>query len=111
MRRRNLFRMFAFCAVGIGPSYGQSFDEAQSLLKTYCQSCHSEKSPAAGFSVAQLSTPKSFNDQADRWARVGVRVRNSEMPPLGAPAPTAEQREVFAKFIDQSLHSQACSAG
>src|SRR5580698_7357877 len=111
MRRHNLFRALAFCALGVGSSSGQSFDEAQSLLKTYCQSCHSEKSPGAGFSVTQLSTPASFHDQADRWARVGVRVRNSEMPPRGAPAPAADQREVFAKFIDESLHAQACSAG
>src|SRR5580700_8678343 len=111
MRRQNLFRTFVFTTIGIGSSYGQSFDEAQSLLKTYCQSCHSEKSPAAGFTVTQLSTPASFNDQADRWARVAFRVRNSEMPPSGAPAPTADQREVFAKFIDESLHARACSAG
>src|ERR1700722_17487403 len=111
MRRRNLFHALAVCAVGIGLSYGQSFDEAQALLKTYCKSCHSEKSPAAGMSVTQLDRPATFNDWADQWARVAFRVRNGEMPPRGAPAPSADQREVFAKFIDESLHASACAAG
>src|ERR1700729_125671 len=111
MQRGNLFCRIAVVATGVVCCYGQSFDEAQSLLKTYCQSCHSQKSPAAGFSVTQLGAPASLSDQTDKWARVAFRVRNSEMPPLGAPAPTADQREVFAKFVDESLHARACSAG
>src|ERR1700722_4187131 len=109
MQRGNLFCRIAVVATGVVCCYGQSFDEAQSLLKTYCQSCHSEKSPAAGFSVTQLGTPATFNSQADRWGRVALRVRNSEMPPRGAAAPAADQREVFAQFIDESLHATACT--
>src|SRR6202167_2215324 len=111
MQTGNLFCRMAVLAAGAGLCYGQSFDDAQLLLRTYCQACHSEKSPMAGFSVTQLSAHASFGDQADRWARVAFRVRNSEMPPKGAPAPALDQREGFAKWIDESLHAKVCAAG
>jgi len=111
MQTGNLFCRMAVLAAGAGLCYGQSFDDAQLLLRTYCQACHSEKSPTAGFSVTQLSAHASFGDQADRWARVAFRVRNSEMPPKGAPAPALDQREGFAKWIDESLHAKVCAAG
>jgi hypothetical protein len=111
MQRGSLFCKIAALALGVGPSYGQSLDDAQLLLKTYCQACHSEKTPMAGFSVTQLGAPASLNDRADRWARVALRVRNGEMPPRGAPAPAPDQREGFAKWIGESLHAKVCAAG
>jgi hypothetical protein len=111
MQRRKAILYAAASAWFATHAGGQSFPDSQAFLKTYCQSCHSGKSPAAGFHIDQLSAPASFNDQADRWSRVASRVRNSEMPPRGAPAPALEQREVFAKWIDESLHAQTCTAG
>ncbi len=88
-----------------------SFDGAQAFLKSNCAACHSGKAGGSGFSVAQVSTPASFHDQADRWMRIATRVRNSEMPPLGAPGPTLDSREAFIKLVDDALHVEACGGG
>ncbi len=87
-----------------------SFEGAQAFLKTNCAACHSGKG-AAGFSVAQVSAPGSIHDQAEKWMRVATRVRNSEMPPIGAKGPTLDQREAFIQWVDGALHAEACGGG
>jgi hypothetical protein len=87
-----------------------NFDDGQAFLKSYCASCHSAKG-AAGFGVGQVATPASLREQGDRWTRIAMRVRNSEMPPRGAPGPDLDQREAFLHYVDGALHAEACSAG
>jgi Protein of unknown function (DUF1588)/Protein of unknown function (DUF1592)/Protein of unknown function (DUF1585)/Protein of unknown function (DUF1587)/Protein of unknown function (DUF1595) len=94
------------------PLYGYTFDEAQAFLNTYCRSCHSGKSPVAGFNVTEVSAAPSLGDRADRWTRIALRLRNNEMPPpRSLPAPPLDEREHFVKWIDESLHAEACAAG
>jgi len=94
------------------PLLAYTFDEAQGFLNTYCQSCHSGKSPAAGFNLADVNAMPSLGRKADQWTRIAARVRNSEMPPpKTTPAPSLDQRETFVKWIDESLHAEACPAG
>jgi hypothetical protein len=98
MRLSSLFLLLA-----LSPLYGYSSADSQVFLKTYCESCHSGKSPAAGLNVNQIAP--------DRWNSIALRVRNSEMPPKGAPAPTLDLREAFVKSVDDSLHAEACASG
>ena len=109
------FMAIALGFVTVGPvraSAGEfTFDRTQSLLKTYCASCHSGKSPAAGFNVSQIATEASLVDQAERWTRIANRVRNGEMPPRGLPAPALDDKEALLHWISDSLHSAACSKG
>jgi len=106
MRRSALIGLLA-----VGAAHALSFDDAQAFLKSNCTGCHAGKAGAAGFSVAQVSAPASIHEQADRWMRIATRVRNSEMPPLGAPSPALTQREEFIKWVDGALHTDACGAG
>ena len=92
-------RLAAVCGVAaivsLNASAGDfSFDRTESFLNTYCGTCHSGKTPAAGFNISRISTETSLADQADRWTRVANRVKNGEMPPRGYPAPpsTTERR-------------------
>ncbi|HVW86839.1 MAG TPA: DUF1587 domain-containing protein, partial [Bryobacteraceae bacterium] len=101
--------LFAALAPALSASY--TFNDAQSFLKTYCQACHSGKSPAAGFNLAQIAAPASLHDQADRWTHLATRVRNSEMPPRNVPGPVLKAREDFIGWIDGALHAEACSSG
>ncbi len=102
---------FAFVGVASSASLPDSFEGAQSFLQANCAACHSGKSGAAGFRLADVSTPASLHDQADRWMRVALRVRNSEMPPVGAPAPGLDSREAFIHWVDGALHTEACRGG
>ena len=42
---------------------------------------------------------------------LALRVRNGEMPPKGAPAPPADQREQFTNWVTASVREAACAAG
>ncbi len=90
-------------ALALSPSNGYTSAASQLFLMTDCESCHSGKSPAAGLNVDHISQ--------DRWTSISLRVRNSEMPPKGAPAPKLEAREAFIKWVDDSIHTEACASG
>lgn len=78
-------------------------DTQHTFLKTYCTSCHSGKSPAAGLSTVE--------PRLEQWMKISQRVRNSEMPPKGAPTPALNEREAFIKAVDDSLHAEVCATG
>ncbi len=78
------------------------FDSARPFLAKYCEGCHSGTKPAGSLNIEKIPP--------DAWTRIATRVRNSEMPPKGVPAPTTEAREAFVKTIDAAIHAQACSA-
>jgi hypothetical protein len=88
-----------------------SFHNTQTFLRTYCQNCHQAKSPTGGFRLEQISTPASLQTEARRWAALSTRVRNREMPPKGAPAPTMDQVEQFTAWVETNVRSAVCSAG
>src|SRR5437899_1872153 len=89
---------------------GYSFESAQDFLSAYCKTCHQGKSPAGGFDVRQVSTPASLADER-RWTSLSSRVRLSEMPPKGSPAPDLDLREEFIHWVGAALRSQACANG
>jgi hypothetical protein len=94
------------------PLSGYTFDAAQAFLSKHCQACHSGKSPAAGFNLSEVTSTPTFGNRADRWTRIASRVRNGEMPPpKTAPAPSAVDRDAFVQWIDDTLHTEACSNG
>ncbi len=82
-----------------------SVESVRPFLKQYCQGCHAGAKPAGGVS---LENPDS---KSDVWSRVVTRVRNSEMPPRGAPAPSLDAREAFVKNVDAAIHSGTCATG
>jgi hypothetical protein len=102
------FLIFGAVCAAAAPA---GFDDAQSLLKQYCASCHGDQSPAAGFRISDIAGAESLKDQAYRWGRLNARVRNSEMPPRGAPGPALDRREAFVKWVEDALHAEACATG
>jgi len=88
-----------------------SLDRGAHFITTYCAPCHSGKSPAGNFRAAVLAHQTSFHDNAETWSKVIFRVRNSEMPPKGMPAPSADEREEFSNWAQGALHVEACAAG
>ena len=88
-----------------------SFESAQSLLTANCSKCHQGKASIAGFNLAKYPTAASITGDYQKWATVLARVRSREMPPKGSPAPTVEQREEFAGWLEQTLRTAACTSG
>ncbi len=98
----------ASAALAQGPT---SFAESQAFLKTYCQKCHEGKTAVGGFKLERMATQESLGVEAHKWTSAGSRVRNGEMPPKGSPAPTIEEREAFAQWVETALHQHACADG
>src|SRR5262245_31038974 len=88
-----------------------SFDQAQQFLKQYCQTCHQGTAPAGKFAIQQIAAASSIASAAERWNKVALRVRTGEMPPKGAPAPPADQREQFTSWVMATIRASACSTG
>ncbi|WP_031498662.1 DUF1588 domain-containing protein [Bryobacter aggregatus] len=87
------------------------FEEGQALLQTYCQGCHTGKTPAGGFHLDRVKDTASFLANSHSWVRLRTRIENGDMPPRGLPAPSAALRERFANWVDTTLHTEACAAG
>jgi hypothetical protein len=91
------------------PTY--TYDNAHEFLKTYCVTCHGGKTGTGGLSEAQFSSYAALQQNPRKWESMLTRVRNSEMPPRGAPAPPIESREAFTNWVSSALITEACSAG
>jgi hypothetical protein len=87
------------------------FTEGQIFLQTYCKSCHQGQSPAGGLDMQRVSAPASFVTDLSTWSGLISRVKNKEMPPAGAPAPSLASRENFTAWAETALHAQTCAGG
>jgi hypothetical protein len=110
MRALYLTAVIPFLVSG-APAPEFRFEQAQGFLKTYCVSCHQGPKPSAGFLVTNLNTMDSMMAEPRRWSRMLTRVRDNEMPPKGAPAPSTEAREAFAGFVESTMKTAACADG
>jgi hypothetical protein len=88
-----------------------SFQDSQTFLNSYCRSCHEGNAPAGGFHVERVNAPASLKTHSQKWISLATRVRNSEMPPKGAPAPAYELRERLTDWVQSALRSEACASG
>src|SRR6266568_3654586 len=94
-----------------GPATAASFDSVQSTLRTYCVACHQGKTAAAKVDLTAYLTSDSVVKARPTWSRVLARVRGSDMPPKGSPAPGIEEREKFVSWVDGVLRQAACAEG
>jgi hypothetical protein len=61
--------------------------------------------------MTRVATAETLSTHPEHWTTVINRVKNGEMPPKGAPAPTLDQREAFVDWAEASLRTAACKVG
>jgi hypothetical protein len=108
------FVQLTFCAVAVAQPQSPmplNFDGAKGLLNTYCGACHAGESAIAGFNLDQAADEASLLSRPQRWSSAARRVRDREMPPRGQPAPTPDEREALADWIDGTLRAGVCAVG
>jgi hypothetical protein len=96
---------------GQAPQPEYSFSDAERSLKNYCVTCHHGSTPAGHLDLTRYTAPDSISQQSEVWSRIYQRVREGSMPPKGLPAPTADQREQLAGWIEKTLQGTICEAG
>ena len=89
----------------------QPFAQTQGFLKGYCVACHQGAKPSGGFNAAKLTTLQTMMEEPRKWSRMLARVRDNEMPPKGAPAPSMEKREAFTAYVEETMKTAACADG
>ena len=98
-------------ALGVLPLFAQAPNDIQAIVTHYCSACHQGKSPAGGLNLPALVSSKAPADDPQTWSKIASRVRNSEMPPKGMPAPTFGEHEKLVTWIDSALKVAACVNG
>ncbi|MEZ6051967.1 MAG: DUF1592 domain-containing protein [Planctomycetaceae bacterium] len=76
--------------------------DVQPLLKTYCVRCHNANEMESGVRVDHLDG--TFPDRnLALWKGIRRQLVSESMPPEDEIQPTAQQRKLFADWIEQSL--------
>lgn len=102
--------IFAF-VLPIAAQQGYDFAQAQAFLNTSCKACHFGKGAVGGFDVTKFVAAEPMLAQQREWSRAVLRVKNGEMPPKGAPAPTLVAKEHFTRWVEASIRREACADG
>jgi hypothetical protein len=83
-----------------GAPNNKPFDQVvQPVLRQNCVFCHNNKMASGGLSVEQFRDAGSIAGQRPAWERMIAKVRSGEMPPKGAPQPSAEKRQALINYV------------
>jgi mono/diheme cytochrome c family protein len=82
--------------------------DASAVIKTYCVTCHGDKTRSGGLSLEGADLTNIPNG-AETWEKVIRKVRAGMMPPPGARRPEAPQLDAFAGFLETSLDRAAAA--
>lgn len=81
-------------------------DGHAAVVKTYCVTCHNEKTRNGGLSLENAN----FADipaAAEMWEKVIRKVRAGMMPPPNMPRPEAARLDAFATYLETSIDRAA----
>jgi Protein of unknown function (DUF1592)/Protein of unknown function (DUF1588)/Protein of unknown function (DUF1585)/Protein of unknown function (DUF1587)/Protein of unknown function (DUF1595)/Planctomycete cytochrome C len=84
------------------PLGAQSQPSYQTVLDTYCVTCHNQKLRTAGLALdtVDLTQPAA---NPELWERVIAKLRAGSMPPAGRPRPDASTYHGFATFLETEI--------
>ena len=78
----------------------------QALIKTYCVSCHNERTKTAGLAL-DATDLNDIPAHADVWEKVVRKVRAGMMPPPGMPRPDDAVRRAMVTSLTGTLDRAA----
>jgi hypothetical protein len=79
---------------------------AQSLVTTYCLTCHNARLKTGGLALDGLDTAR-LGDDAETWEKVVKKVRAGVMPPQGVRRPEPHALQQFVTFVEDGLDRHA----
>jgi mono/diheme cytochrome c family protein len=77
-----------------------------SLLRTYCVRCHSQRLHIADLSLEGVD-PAAVGRDAAVWEKVVRKLHMGAMPPPGAPRPDQPATDAFVKAVEEALDREA----
>ncbi|HLX45425.1 MAG TPA: DUF1592 domain-containing protein [Bryobacteraceae bacterium] len=93
---------FASCA------FAAPFEEAglHAFVKAHCNACHNEKVSLGGVNLSSYTDAKTFVENRGVWERVLTKLQAGEMPPPGAPKPSASDVAAVTGWLDSEFSRQ-----
>ena len=73
------------------------------FIDRYCASCHDQSTQKSGLNLTALAEDYTERASFATWVKVHDRVRDSEMPPRGAPQPEAREKAAFLRGLASRL--------
>ncbi len=77
-------------------------EDAQTVLRRYCVTCHNANLQTAGLSLDALDIAR-VGDHAETWEKVVRKLRTGTMPPVGRPRPDRTTYTALASMLETSL--------
>jgi hypothetical protein len=81
---------------------GTAATSHQSLLTTYCYSCHNTKVKMGGLALQGLD-PRAAGAAAETWEKAVRKLRGRLMPPPGSPQPAQQDIDGFVAWMEGEL--------
>ncbi|MDE2125211.1 MAG: DUF1592 domain-containing protein [Armatimonadetes bacterium] len=72
-------------------------------VQRYCVPCHSGMNPPAGIDLSRFQSAAEVKARPGFWRRVLSQLRAGSMPPTGSPAPTPQERDQLAGWVQRVI--------
>lgn len=81
-------------------------DQQWDMIYDYCVTCHNETDYTGGLSL-EYSSPDFVHEEGEIWEFAIKKLSTGQMPPLGEPKPSDEQRQTFIASLEAVFDQQA----
>jgi hypothetical protein len=98
--RRILRFALLLCAAA---SLSTSALDGAKLMQKYCYDCHGEGARKGKVDLEEMLAPANLKSQQREWEKAWKIVRHEFMPPVGADAPSAEERKAITDWIGSEV--------
>ena len=92
-----------------GAVSASSLQPQQTLLRSYCVTCHNQRLQTAGLALDALDLER-IAEHAEVWEKVVRKLRAGVMPPAGRPRPSSLEYDRFASWLEGELDRAAAVA-
>ncbi|MFN3652371.1 MAG: DUF1592 domain-containing protein [Armatimonadota bacterium] len=83
------------------PAASPAFEKTvRPFVAKYCTSCHSEAAKTADVNLEAFRTPRQVLADPHTWEKVLQKLQTREMPPKGAPQPSAAEIKVVTGWVE-----------
>ena len=118
MKRRFTYLCIAITALAAAPSRQMDGRQSptvvsqpaspQSVLNTYCITCHNERAKTGGLALDKLDV-QHVGEDAETWEKVVRKLRSGMMPPSGARRPDRATLDGFTASLEAALDRAAAA--
>ena len=85
-------------------------EAVQGVLKKFCLDCHGTDEPSGGVILSHAQNSADVYHEGRAWNKVIRVTRDHSMPPKTEEAPTDEERQLLANWVETSLRSAKCES-